>query len=383
MARDLTNLLSDLRAFDPLKSASVSPETATDPTEAGTATAVPDTLHNPSGSNATLSTPPEAPTMPGGIEKSPQGSVTAPAPGPFVTNGKEAASFQAGIASMKSKLAAFGSPAPTSPQKSPQAYAAQTTAKQASEDATAGFGRYHLLIAANLMKSASGRELMNKALDEVIGVEDARALLKSAAAEQAEFEAGYLQEKIAAVEQYELDKQAAYERAVLAQEYRELTKSASAEDVEKINKSLFIMKKAEDLFAAHPEAHHAFLVGVQSANKFAAAMEEMPPGAEGMPPEAMAEMAPEAGAEMAPEGPPSPEELEAALMELVQAGAITEEQAIQLLEQILGGEGGGEMPPGAEGMPPGAEEMPPEEVAKAAAYADAHLDKVASVLFAE
>lgn len=369
MARDLNHLLSDLRAFDPTKSASVSPENTNDPAECGMASAVPAEMHDPSGSAATLASMPEAPTMPGGIEKSPQGSVTAPAPGPFVTSGKEANAWQSNLAGLRSKLANFGgAAAPAAPAAAP--------VKSAAEADLSGFGKYHLLIAAHLMKSASGRVAMDQALNEVVGLEVGRDLLKSAAAEQAEFEAGYLQEKIAAAEQYELHQIDAAQRAQLAAEYRELTKSASAEDITKINQSLFIMKKAEDLFAAHPEAHHAFLVGVDSANKFAAAMEAPPMDpAAGMPPEA--------GEEMAPEGPPSPEELEAALMELVQAGAITEEQAIELLQQIMGGAEGGAPPPDMEGMPPGAEAMPPEEIAKAAAYADAHLDKVAHVLFAE
>jgi hypothetical protein len=377
MARDTTALLAELRLFDPTKSASASPESATDPAESGVASAVPAELIEPSGADGNLEGLPDTTTMPGGISTVGEGDVSAPSAMPFTTSGKEAAAFQKSCQDLRSKLASFGATAPPVAAATPATSAAAPT-KEAAADTT-GFGRYHLLIVANLMKSASGRELMNRSLDEVLGLEAGRDLLKSAAAEQGEFEAGYLQEKIAAAEQHDLDRQQESHRAELAQQYRELTKHASAEDITKINQSLFIMKQAEEIFAANSDAHYAFLVGVDQANKFAAAMEAAPEGA--APPDAGAGVEP-------PEGPPSPEEIEGALMELVQAGVLTEEQAIQLLQQIAGGaEGGmppgaeGGMPPGAEGMPPGAEGMPPEEVAKAAAYATAHLDKVATLLF--
>ena len=391
MARDISHLLSDLRVFDPSKSASASPESATDPAESGIASAFPAELMEPKGADGNLEGLPDTTTLPGGITTVGEGDVSVPSPGPFVTSGKEAAAFQASCQALRNKIASqfSATPAATPAAIAPPAVQAGAPVKAASESDISGFGRYHLLISANMMKSASGREAMNTALNEVLGLDAARDLMKSAAAEQGEFESNYLQEKIAAAEAEDANRAQAEHRADLASQYQELIKSASAEDIEKINQSLFIMKQAEEVFAAHPDAHYAFLVGVDQANKFAAAMEAAP---EGAPP-------PDAGAGAAPhEGAPSPEEIQAALMELVQAGVLTEEQAVQLLQQIAGGGGeggpppgaggpppGAEMggpPPGAEmgGPPPGAESMPPEEVAKAAAYAANHLDKVASLI---
>jgi len=183
-----------------------------------------------------------------------------------------------------------------------------------------------------LVKSASGRQLLNDSLNEVVGVEVAADLLKQAAAqgEQAEIEA--LQARFQEVELLKQANAYAQEQSYLEQAFGDLTKEASAEDLDRIEKTAAMVDTAAAQFADNPEALEYFNAGL----KVAAAMMQ------GAPTDDLAGMEQGMGAAL-PEGgeAPSLEEIAAAIDELVQSGEITPEIATALIEAIIAESGGG------------------------------------------
>lgn len=391
--KSISELTARLEVFG--KQASADPTTVTDPAESGgPATPSGENLREAEGPNglpgaaATLATTTEG------------DGITAPATQDFVEPGKLATDFQSAAASIREKLASaswFTPPAPAAPAAPAATPGSHLRVVPDSEKCASEPGAIHLKIAAHLLDSERGRVLVSEALEEVLGKEAAAELVKAASSEQQQFEKEYLIEKLAAAEQAEkyASAYAAHVEMELASE--ELIKQATAgmsgkeasEYREKVATSTQIIQRAEEAFRDHPQALADFTSGVFQAHKYAAAVEagadpaaamaEGDPAAAGLPPEAGG-----AGGE---EAPPSPEEIQAALIELIQAGIITEEQAEQLLQAVA--QGGGAPPPGAEGgaPPPGAEggapppegELPPEEAAKVAAIDD-HLLQVASIV---
>jgi hypothetical protein len=370
------------------KQASADPTTVTDPAESGgPATPSGDNLRAAEGPNgipgaaATLATTTEG------------GGLTAPATQDFVEPGKLATDFQSAASAIREKLASaswFTPPAPAASTPGSHLTVVPAPEKCASEP-----GAVHLKIAAHLLDSERGRVLVSEALEEVLGKEAAAELVKAASSEQQQFEKEYLVEKLAAAEQAEkyANAYAAHVEMELASE--ELIKQATAgmsgpeamDYRDKVATSAQIIQRAEESFIDHPQALADFTSGVMQAHKYAAAVEAGadPAAAMAAGDPAAAGMPPEAGGAGGEEAPPSPEEIQAALIELIQAGIITEEQAEQLFQAVA--QGGGAPPPGAEGgLPPGAEggappegELPPEEAAKVAAI-DAHLVSVAAIV---
>lgn len=269
-----------------------------------------------------------------------------------VAGAKSAANVIQGAAELRSKLANFGKTIETATPATPELTAETKSAAYVPGD-------FLLKVAFHLMESSAGQALVNQALDEVMGHDKAAALMKRAADEHADFLRDYtvlrLQEAEIEAEQM---KQAAFEQQ-LAHQYYELTKGASAEQLAAIDQSAELIKGASTLFADHPLAAQWANFGIMAAEKAAAAMEQ------GMAPDEAAAMA---AAEGAGEGAPSPEELQSALMVLVEQGAITPEQAEQLMMELLGGGAAGGA--GMEG----------EDPTKQAAVNEA-LSKIASTIF--
>lgn len=384
MAKDLTKLVSELLAFGKTAAA-----TASDPTEKGSPGTFPEErviapLPGPHGEGQLENVPPVSPTEPAGdskIQVGPGGgSVSVPAATAFneaasVGSASKAAGLIAGAAALRSKLANFGKEVAVleteKADSKAKAQAAGGKTEDEGDDKEASYvpGDYLMKIAFHLMQSPEGLSSVNRAMDEILGQEAAQSLVKAAADEQASFLRDYTIGRInqAEAEAQQL-KQAAAQRD--AQEYyAALTKGASAEELQAIDNSALLINRARAMFADNPIAKLASDIGFEAASKAAAAMEQ------GAPPEEAAEMAAQEGAGAPAEGPPSPEELEAAISVLVEQGVITPEQAQELIAEIMGGggmEGGQEMPGG---------EMPPEMAAKQAA-ADEALQKIASTIFA-
>lgn len=391
MARDLKALTQELHN---VKAASINPEAVKDPNVGGTKTDVNgQDLHQPSGSSTSTADLPDKRTLPGGIETAPLGNtgVETPANKPFVESGKAATELQQEMKGLMGKLAGIRAdvPAATAPAASPAATvppvagapAAAAAAPVAAEvGKTAGdttpparrFGEAHLAIAENLMKSASGRQLMESALNEVIGKEACAQLIQQASADMESFEKDFLTEKMAAYENSLRQQQLHEAEAARQAQYLNWRKSASAEEIQKADESTLILKVAREKFASHPLALARFDLGIVLAEKYAAAMDAAAAGEAGAPADPAEAIAP------GPEGEPSIEEIAEALAILVQQGKMDEATAQQVLDAMLAEQGGGGpggpeggMPPGAEGgMPPGAEggmppgeEIPPEKMA--------------------
>ncbi len=363
MSRDLNALLQNLQN---VKAASINPEAVTDPNVGGTKTDVAgEDLHQPTGANTSTADLPDKRTLPGGIETAPLGNagVGSPESKPFVESGKSATELQADIKGLMGKLAGIradvpASTTPAAPAATAPAATATTPApaKAASEGGERRFGQAHMEIATNLMKSASGRQLMETALNEIMGKEACANLIKEAAADVEKFEQGYLTEKMAAYEDQLRQQEIQRAEADRQQAYAAWRKSASAEEIQKADDTADIIKVARAKFIDHPVALAHFDLGIVCAEKYAAAMDAAAAGVEGAPADPADAIAP------GPEGEPSIEEIAEALAMAVQSGKMTEEQAQEILDMILGGGGGeGGAPPGAEGgMPPGAEGgMPP------------------------
>jgi len=363
------------------KQASADPTSVTDPAEAGgPATPSAENLRTADGPNGL---PAPAATLADTVDAG--AGVPSPATQDFVEPGKVASNFIESAKALREKFASGSWSGAAAPAPAPAATPAAAPAKTAAAtDLPADFvpGNIHLKIAAHLLETEQGRMLTTTALEEVLGKEAAAELVKEATSEQQQFEKAYLVEKLAAAEQAEkyaaayaqrLEQEAAVENMI-----KQATVGMSGEEAtayrEKVATSAQIISRAEAAFAENPDALAAFTYGVVGAHKYAAAVEA---GAD--PAAAMAD--PEAGGDPAaagPEAPPSPEEIANALMELVQAGVITEEQAEQLLQAVAGGGAGGP-PPEAGGDPAAAGGPPPEEDPAKMAAIDEHLSKVAAV----
>lgn len=193
-------------------------------------------------------------------------------------------------------------------------------------------------IVQELIKTASGRQLIMESIDEYTGHQAATELLEKAAAESEAAEIEAIEKMAAEYELMEHYKAAAAVQAEMEAAYTELTKEASAEDLEKIDQTAELIKQASAQYEENPVAAESFAWGV----KVAAAMMEAAPGEDAA--------AMEAGLDQAmpePEGEPSIEEIIAALEELVMEGAIPPEQAeeiLAMLSQAMGPAEGGEMP---------------------------------------
>ncbi len=279
---------------------------------------------------------------------------------PATVAGAKCAGIIAGAADLRSKLANFGkeiseTPAPAkeaadvaavkdpAEAPAPEVPAAVVTnpagpdkAKEASEYVP---GDYLLKVAFALMENSDGQALVLRTLSELRGQDEAQALVKAAADEAGTFLRDYtiarLQEADREAEQLKM----AAAQQQLANYYAELTKGATAEQLQAIEDTAMRYKLASEPFTENPVAMQLMEFGADAAQKVAAAIEQ------GMSPEEAAMMAGAGGAPA--EGPPSPEELEAALSTLVEQGIITPEEAQQLMAEILGGGAGAE-----QGMPP-------------------------------
>jgi hypothetical protein len=381
--RDVAQLITALKEL-PGKSASCpSPESCKDPAEAGTKTELGTSPGSSEVKEMTGADPslegnpaPETATEP----KVGQGDVgtASIAQGEFTVQGAAAKSasedFQARVNELRQKLANFANTpatpaavttpaAPADPSAPP---APATTDKEASD---APVGYFHRVVLTELMKSARGRDLIEDCLNEVIGVEGARKLMKSASAEYEEFETSLLNQRIANFQQAEIEKEAAAAYEATAAHYDALMKSAANDEQRQaISFTSVLLKQAAARYDENPAAANAFRVGVACAEKFAFDMSQ------GVPPE-------EAAASMTGGGEPSMEELLQALAELVQSGQIDQAQAEQILQLLQqAGAGGEAMPEGVEPPPPGMEEVPKEAYVKLASAAEEHLGKVVACL---
>lgn len=370
MSKNINDLVQKLANFSPVKSASVSiPE---DPAVKGTATDVPaDGLITPVGpkGDGEAAKLPEVPTSdPAGEHKVVEGEVASevPAAKPFAEGGKIA-----NIDSLRQKLANIGcaAPAAAAPAAAPAAPAAVPAVKDPAaeipkEASEAAPFSYHLVFNA-MLKSSSGRASIEDAISEIYGNEKAASLVKQSLAEQEAFEIAYATEQLANLERDKVASVIAEEEARQNAVLNEMLKGASSqEQYDDIRNSFLLLKKAENSIIDNPALHQHFCAGTVLAEKIAAAMQADPAMMED--PGQMPEMAEQGGE-------PSPEELIAALSELVQSGQITEEQATQIAEQLLGGMEG----MGAEGGMGGEGEMP-KQASALESSADAHLTKVAA-----
>jgi len=203
------------------------------------------------------------------------------------------------------------------------------TAKPAAEPKKAGEGDATLQdmtpsddvlrkIALRVISTEKGAAFVTDLFREDAGEESARELVKSAAEQQRLI--------TEALQQEELYKQAAYNRQLQLQAlWQEYTKNASEEDIKKA----ILIERTHTKIASTLEYDFekaAYGQGVEDA----AMMQDMMAGGEEIPGEA-------------PQ--PSIQEIEALLMQAVQAGEITEEEAMQLLAELEAAQGGG-----AEGM---------------------------------
>jgi hypothetical protein len=381
--RDLATLTANLQNFG--KQASADPTSVTDPAEAGgPATPSAENLRTADGPNGM---PAPAATLADTVDAG--AGVPSPATQDFVEPGKLASNFMENAKTLREKLASGNWSGQVTPPAAAPVAAPTKTATAADLPADFVPGNIHLKIAAHLLETEQGRMLTTTALEEVLGKEAAAELVKAATSEQQQFEKAYLVEKLAAAEQAEkyaasyaarLEQEAAVEN-MIKQATAGMSGAEAATYREKVATSAQIISRAESAFSENPDALAAFTYGVIGAHKYAAAMEAgadpaaamADPAAGGPPPEAGGDPAAAGG-----EAPPSPEEIANALMELVQAGVITEEQAEQLLQAVAGGGEGGAPPPEGGGDPAAAGPPPEADPAKMAAI-DEHLSKVAAV----
>ena len=378
MIKNTASLISALENFAPVKSASDKSAGVTIPADPAVQGAKPDVPAEllvpagPAGDGETAKLPEIAAGDPAGAEKVPCGGNAGevPAAQPFVEDGKIA-----NIDGLRQKLAAIGVAAPKPPEapkapappkapkapeapEAPEAPAVPELPKSAAE--VAPFS-YHLVFNA-MCKSASGRESIQDALSEIYGNDKAAAMVKQSLAEQEAYEVSYIQEQLNQLEQEKIASLVRQEDARQGEVLDGLLKTASnGEHREAIYSSFTMLKKAEHSLIDNPILHHSFCVGTNFGEKVAMAMQGDPSMMEdpGMVPEMAAQ-----------EGPPGPEELLAALEELVMEGQLTEEQAMQIAEEILGGG------MGMEGEDPN---MPKAASAEDTA-ADEHLTKVAEYI---
>ena len=171
----------------------------------------------------------------------------------------------------------------------------------------------------HLLKSASGRSLLDAALSEVIGDAEASDLLKKAAELGEAEEVDAINRRYAQAEAYK-------EAKALEDVYFELTKEATDGDFAKIEETAEFLKLASAPFEDNELAAEFFQHGL----KIAAAM--MQPGMED--PAAM-QGAMDQAMPPAAEGEPSIEEILAVLEELVAEGRLQPEEAEQLAMALV------------------------------------------------
>jgi len=185
---------------------------------------------------------------------------------------------------------------------------------------------FHLKLASIILSSEEGINFAEKLVEKEAGLEAAHDLMKSAGEQQ------YLMSKEAA----EYAQWAEYVEQYAAQcedQFNDLTKSASEEDMQEIIKLAQSHEAISNKFE-HDFEKQAYDVGAADA----AGMEDVMAGGEEVPGEAQL----------------NPEDILALLDQAVQSGELDEETAMMLAEQLLGGEMGGM---------DGGEEIPPEAMA--------------------
>jgi len=185
---------------------------------------------------------------------------------------------------------------------------------------------FHLKLASIILSTEEGINFAEKLVEKEAGLEAAADLMKSAGEQQ------YLMSKEAA----EYAQWAEYVEQYAAQcedQFNDLTKSASEEDMQEIIKLAQSHEAISNKFE-HDFEKQAYDVGAADA----AGMEDAMAGGEEVPGEAQL----------------NPEDILALLDQAVQSGELDEETAMMLAEQLLGGEMGGM---------DGGEEMPPEAMA--------------------
>jgi hypothetical protein len=364
MNRDITQLVNALKVFPPAGTTKqAGADSVSDPAVCGAPAISGDAATEPHGTNgdgiaATL--PGVSPGMQSPMVEQGAGP-NAPAAKPFVESGK-----MANIDILRQKMAAIATGSTSAP--APAATSEEVTSKEAAAPQVAPLG-YHLVF-NSMLKSAKGREAIEDALSEIHGVEKAAHMVKQSLAEQEEFETSYLRDQLEAIEHQKLAYAAQQEHDRQAEHLQTMLKQASTPEQHKaITDSYFLLKSAEARFIDHEVAHADFSAGAVIGEKVAAAMMEDPALMED--PSQMEEL-------QEPGGEPSPEEILAALEELVASGELTPEQAQQIAEALFGGMEGA-MPPGAEGgMPPGMEGMPPKEASALVSESAKHLQSVAT-----
>jgi hypothetical protein len=370
MAKHIDQLMAKLTNFGKQASAEA---TVSDPTEKGPlGTDVPQERvfpDQPGQSASTETTPAVSASEPAGEAKiehgEPTGKVTPAqdmSESCSVEGNKSAALIQ-GVSDLKAKLANFGQTA-AAPAATPAAAAPAAPAPVAADEATEKTAAEYvpgdalLKVAFSLMETAEGQSLVLRALDEARGHEQAQAMVKAAADETSAFLRDYTIARLQEEEQAnEMRKQAA-EQAEAEAYFHELTKGASAEQLQAIEDTGLRINTMLEPFTDNAVAKSAAEFGLEAAYKIAAAMEQ------GMSPEEAAMMA-SGGPQDGEEGPPSMEELEAALMTLVEQGVIGPEEAQQLMAELMSG---------GEGM----EDEMPEQMAQKQASIRAELTELAA-----
>lgn len=233
----------------------------------------------------------------------------------------------------------------------PAAAPAAPVAKQAGEgktnDAVAGdiqlTPEFHFKLASAILDEEEGIAFAEKILAKKAGQAMAAQMIANAREAQAKFEA------LGAAYEEQLNKEAAAQQAGL-QAAEEMFKNATAEQREQIVKFATVHERNLSRIA-DPLMKAAYMQGADDA----AAMMDTPEGQE--------PQLPGGG-----EGPASIEEIGQILMQLVQSGEISEQDAAQVLQELQAAEQGGEgaeagahAEPDSDNLPPGAAPETPEE----------------------
>jgi polyhydroxyalkanoate synthesis regulator phasin len=355
--------ISDLRqALQNLGKQAAHPEQTTDPAEAGTKTDVGSDVdlmnEQQQGTQepATLDKQ-DKKTGPAADVKVEAGDATSEVPGgkPFVENGKVATDVKGKIIELKERFAQEFNPgkqastASTAPaQTAPAQTAAPTATDDEVEKAASALSPFMIQVLTGMLKSAAGREEIQGYLEELHGEDDARQMIKRACQDLETVELDILQKEAHALAQQEAAWTAQEDEARRQEIYAHLTKDASADEVKALNLSLEVVGQAHEKVAEHPFASELFKMGSATAEIYASILKTKQAGAMGAPmseEEAMAMAAQQGAGVPGGEGEPSPEEIIAALEEMVASGEITEEEAQQMLQEMeaAGMLGGGEM----------------------------------------
>lgn len=208
-------------------------------------------------------------------------------------------------------------------------------------------------------------EMLTKLGQAMVATEEGRSLAESYLAKQAGIEAARNLIKSACDEQTNA--------TLYAQQHEHLVKQAFAE-IQQDNAEIVAQLQGaspeeivsfDKLAAAHAERLNCFgdpelVMFYKMGALDAAAMQEGM--GEGAPPEAALPGA---------EGPLTLEQIAGLLDAMVQAGEIEPAVAAEVLQGLMGGEGGAAADPAAAAVDPAAEEMPPEEAVKEASVANA------------